>query len=42
MIGLEGMEGTVEAIHVAPEATAPVEPRDSVEAVAGTGLRGDR
>ena len=35
-------EGTVEAIHVAPEAEAPVEPSESVEAVAGRGLRGDR
>lgn len=36
------MNGTVDSIHVAPEATEPVEPRDSVEAVAGKGLRGDR
>lgn len=36
------MNGTVESIHVAPEATEPVEPRESVEAVAGKGLRGDR
>ena len=36
------MRGTVESIHVAPEATAPVESRESVEAVAGKGLRGDR
>jgi len=36
------MRGTVESIHVAPEAAAPVESRESVEAVAGKGLRGDR
>ena len=36
------MDGTVEAIHVAPEASEPVESRDSVEAVPGKGLRGDR
>jgi MOSC domain-containing protein YiiM len=36
------MDGTVESIHVAPEATASVESRESVEAVAGKGLRGDR
>jgi MOSC domain-containing protein YiiM len=36
------MEGTVESIHVAPVATEPVESRESVEAVAGKGLRGDR
>ena len=36
------MDGRVEAIHVAPEAEEPVEPRESVEAVAGKGLRGDR
>ncbi|ESP87347.1 MOSC domain-containing protein [Candidatus Halobonum tyrrellensis] len=34
--------GTVERIHTAPESGAPVEPADSVEAVAGRGLRGDR
>ena len=34
--------GTVEAIHIAPEAASAVESRDSVEAVAGRGLRGDR
>lgn len=36
------MAGQVEAIHVAPEAAAEMEPRDSAEAVAGKGLRGDR
>lgn len=36
------MTGTVEFVHVAPEAGDPPEPRDSVEAVAGAGLRGDR
>jgi MOSC domain-containing protein YiiM len=36
------MLGTVEAIHVAPEAAAPMEARESVDAVAGRGLRGDR
>ena len=36
------MDGTIEAIHVAPEAAGRVEPHDSVEAVAGKGLRGDR
>ena len=36
------MDGTVDAIHVAPEASEPVESRESVEAVAGKGLRGDR
>lgn len=35
-------QGTVEAIHLAPAAGASVEARDSVEAVAGRGLRGDR
>jgi len=34
--------GTVEAIHTAPEAEAPMEPRESVRAVAGKGLAGDR
>ncbi len=36
------MEGRIEAIHLASEATEPVESRESVEAVAGKGLRGDR
>lgn len=36
------MAGTIESIHVAPAATEPVESRESVEAVAGKGLRGDR
>ena len=36
------MPGTIESIHVAPAATDPVESRESVEAVAGKGLRGDR
>lgn len=34
--------GRVAAIHVAPEQGAPVEPRETVRAVAGRGLRGDR
>ncbi|MFC4553022.1 MULTISPECIES: MOSC domain-containing protein [Halorussus] len=34
--------GRVEAIHLAPESGAETEPTDSVEAVAGEGLRGDR
>lgn len=34
--------GTVEHVHVAPESGAPVERRESVEAVADRGLRGDR
>ncbi|MDL5362290.1 MOSC domain-containing protein [Halalkalicoccus sp. NIPERK01] len=34
--------GTVRAIHVAPEAGAPMRPRETVEAIAGRGLRGDR
>ncbi len=36
------MTGTVEFVHVAPEAGDPPEPRDSVEAVTAAGLRGDR
>lgn len=36
------MTGRVEAIHVSPESAAEMESRDSVEAVAGRGLRGDR
>lgn len=35
-------EGTIEAIHVAPEAEAPMESRDTVEAIAGQGIKGDR
>lgn len=34
--------GIVEAIHIAPEAEAAMISRESVEAVAGRGLRGDR
>lgn len=34
--------GTVRSIHIAPEAEAAVAARESVEAVAGRGLRGDR
>lgn len=34
--------GTVEGLYVAPEAGAAVEARESVDAVAGRGLRGDR
>ncbi|GAB7008540.1 MOSC domain-containing protein [Halorubrum trueperi] len=36
------MTGQIEAIHTAPEAGAPMEERDRVEAVSGRGLRGDR
>jgi MOSC domain-containing protein YiiM len=36
------MEGVVRAIHVAPAAGAAVESRESVTAVAGRGLEGDR
>ncbi|RQG93459.1 MOSC domain-containing protein [Natrarchaeobius chitinivorans] len=36
------MQGTVHAIHVAPEQGAPMNATDSVEAVAGRGLEGDR
>ena len=36
------MTGAVERIHVASEAGAQPEPRDSVEAVVGKGLTGDR
>ncbi len=41
------MEGSTDdprvvAVHVAPEAGAPMEPRAAVEAVADRGLRGDR
>lgn len=36
------MTGTVEFVHLAPEAGADPEPREGVEAVAGKGLRGDR
>lgn len=35
-------DGRVIAIHTAPEAKAPVESREHVEAVADRGLRGDR
>lgn len=34
--------GTVQAIHTAPEAGAPMESQERVEAVEGKGLRGDR
>ena len=34
--------GTVRAIHIAPEASAPMASRERIEAVAGSGLRGDR
>ncbi|WP_200531190.1 MOSC domain-containing protein [Halorubrum sp. LN27] len=34
--------GSVEAIHTSPETGGAPEPRDSVEAVAGRGLKGDR
>ena len=36
------MTGTVEYVHVAGEAGAPPEGRESVDAVAGKGLQGDR
>ena len=36
------MNGTVHRIRLAPEQGADPEPVDSVEAVAGRGLRGDR
>ena len=36
------MTGTVEHVHVAGEAGAQPEPRESVEAVVGKGLQGDR
>lgn len=36
------MTGRVEAIHVAPIAGAPMEPRSRVRAIAGAGLEGDR
>ncbi|WP_049982354.1 MOSC domain-containing protein [Halorubrum sp. BV1] len=36
------MTGRVAAVHTAPESGAPMEARDSVEAVSGRGLRGDR
>lgn len=35
-------EGSIEAIYVAPDSGEPMEPVESVEAVAGKGLRGDR
>jgi len=35
-------DGVVRAIHVAAEQGDPVEPRETVRAVAGRGLRGDR
>jgi MOSC domain-containing protein YiiM len=35
-------DGVVSGIHVAPEAGAPVEPRETVTAVADAGLQGDR
>ncbi len=34
--------GVVRAIHIAPEAGVPMQPRDTVEAIADRGLRGDR
>lgn len=36
------MTGRIEAIHIAPDAGAPMGERDRVEAVSGRGLRGDR
>ena len=36
------MQGTVAAIHIAPEYGKPVEPATEVEAVVGQGLVGDR
>ena len=34
--------GTLEAIYVAPEAEAEMEQKETIEAIAGRGLRGDR
>lgn len=36
------MTGRVEAIFICPEASAPMQPLDEVEAIAGVGLAGDR
>jgi len=36
------LEGSVEGIYLAPDSGEPMEAVDSVEAVAGRGLRGDR
>lgn len=36
------MTGRIEAIHIAPESAANMESKDSIEAVSGKGLRGDR
>lgn len=36
------MDGTVERIHIAPNAGSPMQSLDSVDAVAGVGLSGDR
>ena len=38
----ETRTGSVERIHVAPDTGGDPEPRDSVEAIAGRGLEGDR
>lgn len=35
-------DGTVEAIHVAPEGGAEMQPKETAEAIANRGLRGDR
>lgn len=35
-------EGTVEAIHIAPDAEAELRAMEDIEAVAGRGLKGDR
>lgn len=35
-------QGRLEAIYIAPEATAPPQPLEAVEAVVGRGLDGDR
>ncbi len=37
-----GQRGTVAGIYVAPDAAEPMQERESTEAVAGRGLRGDR
>jgi MOSC domain-containing protein YiiM len=34
--------GSIEAIHIAPAAAAPVRPVDEIRAIAGVGLEGDR
>lgn len=36
------MNGQIDTIHIAPESGADMESRDSIEAISGQGLRGDR